>query len=382
MAMEHTYLCTGHAARLPDILRAENCRLWTGDGRRFIDLESGVWAASLGHGDPELLAALSRQGGALMHTGYAFYHPVVDEAAARVLDICGLQGGKALFLSSGSEAVEFCLQLLRAARPGKKLLCFSDSYLGAYGLASRADPEVWISLDWTSEPELGALDWEDIGAFVLEPGSSGGLVRFPPEALVRDIVARIRAAGGYVVANEVTTGMGRTGAWFGYEHYGISPDLVAIGKGLGSGYPVSAVALGGPLARLNPPGFHYAQSHQNDALGAAAAKTVIEAVAERNLLAKVRADGAYLLGRLRDIAEGSGRVKEVRGRGLMLAIEFREASGPSRAQRVADLLFEQGYLLVRRPGLEVLRLDPPLTIPREDLDGFLGAFEDSLSRLD
>jgi acetylornithine aminotransferase len=119
---------------------------------------------------------------------------------------------------------------------------------------------------------------------LFEPGSSSGLVRFPPEKLIRGIVGAVRENDGFILVNEVTTGVGRTGRWFGYQHYGISPDVVALGKGIGNGYPVSVTACAPRvISRLGGRPIPYSQSHQNDPLGAAVAREVVRTVREEGL---------------------------------------------------------------------------------------------------
>lgn len=374
-AMPHTFLCTGHVPRLTDVIRAENCRLWTSEGRRYLDFESGVWTTSLGHGHAAVRTAIEAQLRELVHTGYCYYHPVVDRAAAKVLEVTGIEDGRTVFLNSGSEAVELALALAAEATGRRRFVTLAGCYLGAYGLASRTTAGQWIEVDWEAGQGVEELPLDEVAAFVLEPGSSGGRVKFPPRGLVEALARRVRQAGGLVIANEVTTGMGRTGEWFGFNHYGLRPDLVALGKGLGSGYPVSAVALGDVWRRVDLGRFHYAQSHQNDALGAAVALAVIEEMERSRLIEKARADGARLLAGLEAIRARHPLIREVRGLGLMLAVELVPTAGPSRAQRVAEVLFERGIILVRRPGLEILRLDPALTVAKEDLDAFLSTFE-------
>lgn len=118
-----------------------------------------------------------------------------------------------------------------------------------------------------------SIPFDTLGGFLFEPGSSGGLVRFPPRKLIDGIVAAVRTRGGLVAVNEVTTGMGRTGTWFGHQHYALAPDIVAPGKGLGNGYPVSATAVAPHVVKLlGERELAYAQSHQNGPLGAAVAR--------------------------------------------------------------------------------------------------------------
>ncbi len=132
-------------------------------------------------------------------------------------------------------------------------MTMSDSYFGAYGDASAKDSDKWFLFDWNEcercTQEVCAKDcsvysdipFDEVGAFLFEPGSSSGMVRFPPPKLISNIVQDMSAADGLVMVNEVTTGVGRTGKWFGFQHYDMQPDIVAMGKGIGNGYPVSAV---------------------------------------------------------------------------------------------------------------------------------------------
>ncbi|MCG6922819.1 MAG: aminotransferase class III-fold pyridoxal phosphate-dependent enzyme, partial [Acidobacteria bacterium] len=274
------------------------------------------------------------------------------------------------------------------------LMTMTDSYFGAYGSASQRDEDEWLSFDWEACAgcahsgngyerceHWAAIPFERIGGFLFEPGSSSGLVRFPPEKLIRSIVRRVRDDGGLVLVNEVTTGIGRTGAWFGYEHYGVTPDIVALGKGLGNGYPVSVAALGGEaVRRLGDRPVRYAQSHQNDPLGAAVAREVVRVIGDEGLIEHGRTMGTLLSSGLAALQARAGRIREVRARGLMIALELDDDPEASFTAGVHRELVRRGYIVARRPGLNVLRLDPPLTIERADVEGFLEALEAVLTR--
>lgn len=161
-------------------------------------------------------------------------------------------------------------------------------------------------------------------------------MKFPPKQLVHAIAERVKQAGGLLMANEITTGMGRTGRWFGFQHYDIQPDIVALGKGLGNGYPVSAVAMRQDIAeKLEAGGFHYAQSHQNDPLGCAVAQEVIAVLREGNWVERGNNVGGEFLERLKQSAEKHGMVKEARGRGMLLGLELypREIFSATTAYR-------------------------------------------------
>ena len=247
----------GHETLLKDVVRAEGSYLYDSKGKKYVDLESGVWCTSIGHGHPRVLKVLSEQAREVAHNGFIYSSPILEEAAAEILALVGFQGGRLVFLCSGSEAVEYGVRVSRMISERPLLMTMADSYFGAYGSAWRRDESEWFSFDWgkcASCPDERACDatcprWEAvplerIGGFLFEPGSSSGLVRFPPEKLIRSIVRTVKKKGGLALVNEVTTGVGRTGAWFGHQHYGMKPDVAALGKGIGNGYPVSVAALG------------------------------------------------------------------------------------------------------------------------------------------
>lgn len=383
----------GHEVLVPDIVHAEGCRVRGADGQEYVDLESGVWCTSIGHGHPKVLEAIREQSARVMHAGFNYGSAVVEEAAREVLGLFGFEGGRAVFLCSGSEAVEYGVRVAQSCLDPSTFLTMTDSYFGAYGSANRKSESEWRLYDWLGCPECGgpcagtcdrfsAIPFDRIGGFLFEPGSSSGLVRFPPPALIERVVGAVRARGGLVLVNEVTTGVGRTGAWFGYEHYGFAPDVLAIGKGIGAGYPVSVAAFApGVIERLGGAPVKYAQSHQNDPLGAAVVRAVIGVVREEGLIERAKELGAFLTGRLEETRARTGRVREVRGRGLMIAVELEDDSGTPFTIAAHRELVRRGFLVGRRAGFPVFRIDPPLTVPRDELDRFAKTFEDVISRL-
>lgn len=393
--MTHLMEFPGHELLLPDVVRAKGSHLFDAAGNQYLDLEAGVWCMGLGHGRPEIAAILQERFLQMAHAGFNYSSAVVEDAAAELLALHKMEGGRCAFLCSGSEAVEYSVRVARMAMDRPLILTFADSYFGAYGSAALKNPDEWHAFDWFACqdcpperscdqdcPQFSAIPFERVGAFLLEPGSSGGLVRFAPQKLVKAIEARMRESDGLVMVNEVTTGLGRTGEWFGYMHYGISPDTAAMGKGLGNGYPVSAAVFSpAVIQRLGGHEVHYAQSHMNDPLGAAVAREVIRIIDAENLLQACREKSARLLNGLGKIRQEAGRIKQIRGRGLMIAVELQDNSAATATTRLQKELFSQGYLVAKRPGLAVLRLDPCLTVEPKDLDGFLEAMAGLLSNL-
>lgn len=370
--MDHILKC--HEIAKTDFVQGENCYLYDSQGKRYIDFESGIWCTVLGHCHPRINRAMQTQIGRVMHLGTRYPHQLAELAAEDVLAITGFPDGKCVFLSSGSEAVEFGMWAARLVTGKPLLLTFSNAYLAAYGSGKRRRPDEWALFDWTGlspAEQIAGLDeipFDQIGAFVFEPGGSGsGFVKFPPVELVREIVGRVRQEGGLLMVNEVTTGMGRTGKWFGFQHYDLQPDIAAIGKGLGNGYPVSAAAMRLPVAgALEDSGFHYAQSHQNDPLGCAVAREVIATLRQEDWIERGNELGQFLLQGLEGLAEKHAVLKEARGRGLLLALEFHPHDTMTAAWAYHALL-DRGFLVGYYPAGNILRFDPPATMDKEDV---------------
>jgi acetylornithine aminotransferase len=386
----------GHELILEDIVRARDCYLFDARGKRYLDFESGVWCTSIGHCHPRILAVIAEQSARIAHAGFNYSCAVVLEAARGILALLGLAGGKCVFLCSGSEAVEYGVRVIQSLSDRPLLMTMTDSYFGAYGSASAKRGDEWHCFDWSAcagcrdDEECGErcpgwaqIPFERIGGFLFEPGSSSGLVRFPPRKLVASIARRVKADGGFILVNEVTTGIGRTGAWFGHQHYGIEPDVVAMGKGLGNGYPVSATAFGPRVIRLlGDRPVRYAQSHQNDPLGAVVAREVLRIIAEEGLIERSRALSSLLLAGLERVRAGHGRVKAVRGRGLMAAVELEDDAETTFTTKLHRTLIERGVLVGKRPWLNVLRIDPPLTVREDDIAHFMATLEAALADLE
>lgn len=359
--MRPTSLLTCLPSIRVDFVRGENCALWDDHGARYLDLESGSWSAVLGHNHPRINAALRAQADRIMHLNVRYPNHLAEEAATCVLAHAGLAGGKCLFLSSGSEAVEFGVQAVRRITGKPLLLSFANSYLAAFGSAGQKRLDEWHLFDGADLGEaemreaLDRIPFERIGGFVLETGGgSPDFLRFPPVSVVNEIVRRVKASGGFLVLNEITTGLGRTGEWFGFQHYGIRPDIIALGKGLGNGYPVSAVAL-----------------------------EVMAELEEGDWITRSRHLGTQLLEGMRRLPDPSGRVKAVRGRGMLVALELnadRGLSGDAAHRYLWERRIIASCYPAGHPAGTGLRFDPALTVSEQDLAFLLTCLEELLAR--
>jgi len=184
----------GHELSLPDIVRAENARLYDSEGRAYVDLESGVWCTPIGHANPRVLRVIAEQSQRIAHAGYCYSSPVVEQAAREVLALLGFENGRCVFLCSGSEAVEYGVRIARTLSDRPLLLTMSDSYFGAYGSASLKRQDEWFCFDWLgcegcrqrgdAEPceHWAAIPFERIGGFLFEPGSPRASCGFHPSS--------------------------------------------------------------------------------------------------------------------------------------------------------------------------------------------------------
>ena len=369
----------------PAIVSSDNCYIVDENGKKYIDFEAGVWCASLGHNNRQINEAIVRQMGIVSHVGYRYTTKIVDEAADKVLKLVGFTEGKCVFLNSGSEAVEFGVQLAKKIMGKPYFLCLNNYFLSSYGISASRNKEEWISLDlseYGGNPHdfLKGVPFDKIGAFVFEPGNASGTAKLPPKDLIKAIEDKIKENDGIIVVDEVTTGIGRTGKWFGFEHYNMRPDIVSCGKGIGNGYPVSVIALTERTAGLaEKSGLRYAQSHQNDPLGCAVVKEVISIIEHNGIIQRAASMGAILESELKSLSNKYECIKTIRGVGLMLVMEFcQDKKLP--LEKIHREIFDAGYIVGVNPLANLLRFYPPLTIEEAHIKSMAGALDTILSR--
>ncbi len=393
--MEHIIFSHSHKLILENIVKAENCFLYDSNHNRYIDLESGDWCTSLGHSHPQINRVIIDQVNRITHIGFCYADPIIEESAYEILKTLEIKNGKCIFLSSGSDAVQFGTQVIQSISEKPLLLTMSDTFLASYGTAAVKPDNEWFQFDWMkcancetidscnpSCPRLAEIPYDVIAGFVFEPGSSSGLVRFPPLTLVQNIAIKTKENRGVLMVNEVTTGVGRTGKWFGFQHYDLKPDIVALGKGIGNGFPVSVTAMTQKIhERLkNVKSFKFGHSHQNDPLGAVVAREVVKIVNEEKLIERSHRLGTRFLVNLNQLWQHHPIIKDIRGRGLMIAIEFQDTGEKFIASSIQEQLLQSGFIVANRPGLNALRIDPPITTPEEELDNFIHCLDGILAQ--
>ena len=362
--------------------------LYDVEGREYLDLVSGIGVTSLGHAHPGLTAAIAEQAATLLHTSNLYYHPFQGEAAARLSQLSGLP--RVFFCNSGTEAVEACLKFARrywhtqGATDRKAFVAveggFSGRTLGALSVTHdehyRAPfgpllgPVTFVD---PADPDalVAAVDTRT-AAIIAEPIQGEGGIRPMSPAFARAINEACRRTGTLFIADEVQTGLGRTGYPFYAPALGLTPDLISVGKALGSGVPVGATLVSERVAQAISPGDH-GSTYGGNLLATRAAAFFLEQLMDHGLIEHVRDTGAHFERRLRALALQHPAIVEVRGTGLMFGLQLR-----MDAMAVIDLARDRG-LLVNRTDQKVVRMLPPLTIGRAELDRAVDILDTVLS---
>lgn len=355
--------------------RGQGARLWDVEGKDYLDFAAGVAVTSLGHSHATWAAAVSRQANTLAHTSNLYLVPNQLLLARELVGLSGLD--RAFFCNSGTEAMEAALKLARywgrnhGGRHGiiSTTHSFHGRTMGALTLTGQTHYQEGFSpllpgVDHVPFGDLGAMERAikaDTCAIVLEPIQGEGGVRPAPRDYLRGVRKLCDERDLLLVLDEVQTGIGRTGTWFAFEHSGIRPDVVALAKGLGGGFPIGAL-LCNERANAFQPGSH-GSTFGGNPLACAAALSTLSILRDENGLANVRAQGAAVAARLQEL-EGEGRVVEARGMGLLQAFDLPDKKGAKVLNR---RLLEAG-LLVTALGDAGIRLAPPLLITKAETD--------------
>ncbi|GLU49773.1 aspartate aminotransferase family protein [Nocardiopsis ansamitocini] len=391
------------------ITRAEGSYVWSETGRRYLDLTCGVGVTNVGHNHPGVMSRVREQLDSLVHAGHnVSYYPSYVELAERL--VAAVPGRyRAYFSNSGAEAVESALKMCMRATGRGGLIAFRRGFHGrtlgttslstssakyriGYGEAlpsvqhlpfpyafrsGRTEAEeVRECLRAFDEHLQLVTDPSQVAAVVVEPvQGEGGYLPAPVEFL-RELARRCSELDIPLVLDEIQTGFGRTGRLFAYEHYGITPDVLVLAKGIANGMPLSAVVAREDLMLEWPPGAH-GGTYGGNPVSCAAALAVLDLLDEP-LLARARQVGDRLLEELRTILEAYPGVVDVRGTGLMIGVEFLDGSGVPDHETVALLRAHaesEGLLLLPcGPDRNVIRLIPPLTVSDDELAFALSVF--------
>jgi acetylornithine/N-succinyldiaminopimelate aminotransferase len=366
--------------RRPDLLlvRGQGCEVFDTDGRRYLDLCGGIAVDTLGHGHPRMVAAIAEQAARLLHVSNYFYNEPNVRLAERLTRVTGYD--RALFCNSGTEAVEAMLKLARrfffsqGQTERYRVVAFGNSFHGRTmgSLAVTGQPgyrEGFGPLVGATHVPYGDVEavkatlGPDVAAVLVEPVQGEGGVIPAPDGFLGELRRLCDTEGALLLADEVQTGIGRTGRWLAFEHADVKADAVALAKGLGGGFPIGAMLCGEALGSVLPPGSH-GTTFGGNALASAAALTVLE-VLEEGLLQSVPEKAAWLTEGLQQLLHRHPRLVElVRGQGLLQVLMLRE---DVNARAVLDQAVGAGLLLTLAGGCGI-RFSPALTVAKAEID--------------
>lgn len=382
-------------------------------GNRFLDFGAGFACCSTGHCHPEIVRTIEKQAKTLIHIdGAVFSYPCFVNLAEKLVEITpGSKSKKVFFGNSGAEAVEAAMKLVRHATKRPRMIAFYNSFHGrTYGAmsltASKAvqrDGFAPLVPGITHVPypycykcsfnlsypscNFACIDYieneifhtttppDEVGALFAEPIQGEGGYIVPPEGYFGRLKKMLDKYDILFVADEVQSGMGRTGKMFAIEHWGVVPDIICIAKGIASGMPISAIATRAELMKWKS-GAHASTFGGNPVCCEAALATI--RLLQQGLIENAKKQGEYLLKTLKGLMSKYPIIGDVRGKGLMIGVEFAK-DGKVR-DKVVYQCFEKGLLLLGC-GTNSIRFSPPLILEREHIDKALAIFEDVLRKI-
>ncbi|MBS3764748.1 MAG: aspartate aminotransferase family protein [Planctomycetes bacterium] len=369
-------------------VRAEGSYIWDSEGNRHVDLMPGWGTTTVGHCHPRIVSSIQRQAARLIHVDNTFYNIPQGLLAERISERSF--GGQCFFCNSGTEAVEGAMKLARLWGEEKgryKIITMRDSFHGrTFGSITATGQDKYhkgylpllpgfIHVPFNDFDALSDAVDEETCAILMEPVQGEGGINIADTDYLENVRDLCDSENILLIFDEVQTGIGRTGKWFGYQNFNLEPDIITLAKALGGGFPIGAFAAKPQIADHLVPGTH-ASTFGGNPLGCAAAIAVFDLIEEENLLEQGLKTSAYVLGRLEQIARECPIVEEVRGIGMMIGVELNR---PGKA------IFE--YCLDRFVRINcthdtVLRMLPALNIGRAELDEGLQVLEEAIRKAD
>jgi 4-aminobutyrate aminotransferase len=395
--------------------RGEGAYLYTVDGRKLLDFTCGIGVTNTGHAHPKVVKAIQEQAAKIIHSqANISYHLPMLQLVEELLPLVPPPLSSFYFSNSGAEITEGAVKLAKQATGRPNVIVFSGSFHGRTHLAMsmttsktiyRAGyqplvPGIFVApypyayrFGWDDETttdfclrELKQLlksqtAPQETAAVIIEPVLGEGGYVVPPVRFLQELREVCHQHGILLIADEVQTGFGRTGRWFGIEHFGITPDILTMAKGIASGLPLSGLCASPELMAKWPPGSH-GGTFGGNAVACAAGVATIQVMREEKLIENAERMGRLLLAGLRRLQEEYPEIGDVRGLGLMIATEFTTSGGEpftDRAKAVAKAALAEGLMLLTCGSYDnILRWIPPLIITEAHVKEALGMFERAL----
>jgi len=378
---------------LPVVIeKAEGVWVWDPDGRKFMDMLAAYSAVNQGHCHPRIVAALRDQVDRVTLTSRAFHN---DQFGPLCRLLCEMTGyDKALLMNSGAEAVETAIKMARKwgytvkgiEKDRAEIIVFNNNFHGRtttiVGFSTDAQyqegfgpftPGFHVATYGDAESVRNAMTPNTV-AVLIEPIQGEAGIIIPPEGFLREVAGLCKENRVLLMADEIQSGLGRTGKLFASEHEGVRPDVLVVGKALSGGvYPVSAALADDPIMSVFHPGDH-GSTFGGNPLGCAVAKAALEVIRDERLVENSARMGAYLQEQLATIPMDN--VEEIRGKGLWIGIEIKRSSGPARPY--CEALRDLG-ILAKETHEQVVRIAPPLVITKDEIDWAVPRIRDALA---
>lgn len=365
------------------LIKGKGTKVYDTEGKEYLDALAGIAVNNVGHCHPKVVKAIQDQAESLIHISNLYHNIPQSTLAKLITEVSGFD--RVFFCNSGLEANEGAIKIARklSEQKGKtgSIIYFSGCFHGrsitsismgkeAFQKGFGPLPEGFRELPYNDIEALDQIDDSTRAVFVECIQGEGG-INIGDKKFLKKIGAICKEKDIVLVVDEIQTGMGRTGKMFSYEHFDIDPDIITVAKGLGSGVPIGAILAKDEAATILVPGDH-GSTFGGNPLSCAAALANLEVILEENLLENTKTIGTYLLNQITNLAKNYKAIKEVRGVGLMIGIDF---GSPCRS--IAINLMEKG-LLVSCTAMHVIRLVPPLILTREEADQIISILKEVL----
>ncbi|MHA2641744.1 MAG: aspartate aminotransferase family protein [bacterium JZ-2024 1] len=353
------------------VTRGKGSYLYTSDGQRILDFYTGHGVTLLGHADRDIARSLRAQISRLLFVSILAHHPARAESSGLLLNLCGPDYARVFFVNSGAEANEVAFKVARKATRRNRIIAFEGAFHGrthstlsasglpAYRGTITPDPS-FILLPWDDPASLQSWNDPDIAGVVFEPIQGLAGVREASPAFYAAIAKFCETTGALMIADEVQSGLGRTGQFLACHHFGLRPHLVTLAKGLGNGIPVGAVIARNDIVHTVAPGDH-GSTFGGGPLAMTAVHATLSTLRDRDLLTNAKIMGQ----KLRDLVAHIPGVTEVRGRGLFIGFKTLYPSAHLR-----DALLKNGVWVGLSEDPSVIRLLPPLTVQNREIKRF------------
>ena len=388
-ALTDKYVAKTYARTPIALVKGRGCKVWDADGKEYLDFLCGIAVNSLGHCHPAIVKAIKQQAQQLLHVSN-LYH--IQPQAELARDLCRhCFADRAFFCNSGAEANEAAIKLARRYGQEKmggkyEIISTHNSFHGRTLATLSATGQEKVRAGYDPLPagfrqvpynDLGAveaaIDGQKTIAILIEPIQAEGGVIVANEIYMLGLRELCDQRGLLLIFDEVQTGLGRTGKLFGYEHFGVKPDIMTLAKALGGGLPLGAMLARDEVANSFGPGSH-ASTFGGNPVSCAAGLAVMNALLNEGVLRNCVQMGKYLVRGLEGLKKRFSFIREIRGKGLLIGVELT-----IEGSKIADACVKEG-LLLNCTASKVLRFAPPLTIKKSDIDRGLAILETVLAR--